>query len=148
MFGDPTKHGRWEQQIKEWMQLSVFPKLTGEGHPYNVYLIEWEDGAGYVGMTSLSIMDQVARDVGQIHSVIAHYALLPRRQAGVGYRFRCLHTNLDQPTAEALKAQEINDRRQIVHLFKSSQITHNEARQYMRRATTNRREQQRIESEE
>ena len=64
---DIARLREWEQEIKEWIQLSVFPKLSGEEEPYNVYLIEWDDGRGYVGMTGQSIITRMEQHFGQIH---------------------------------------------------------------------------------
>ena len=123
-FGDPTKHSRWEQEIKEWIQLSVFPKLSGEEDPYNVYLIEWDDGRGYVGMTGQSIITRMEQHFGQIHVGIASYEFLRRYETGIGYRFHCLHTNLDRCTAQAMEVQEIKNRTNLVNFVHNQNLLH------------------------
>ena len=96
----------------------------GEALPCNVYLIEWEDGAGYVGMTSQSIIERMARHFEQIHLGIASYEFLRRYEAGVGYRFQCLHTDLDRRTAEALEVQEIKNRTNLLNLVHNQNLLH------------------------
>ena len=104
---------------------TAFPfRLPGEALPCNVYLIEWEDGAGYVGMTSQSIIERMARHFEQIHLGIASYEFLRRYEAGVGYRFQCLHTDLDRRTAEALEVQEIKNRTNLLNLVHNQNLLH------------------------
>ena len=76
---------------------TAFPfRLLGEHDPCNVYLIKWDDGRGYVGMTGQSIITRMEQHFGQIHVGIASYEFLRRYEMGIGYRFHCLHTNLDR----------------------------------------------------
>ena len=116
------------KRIHDWhdaeqVNLAKYPlQLPGEEHPYNVYIIEWEDGMGYVGMTSQSIIQRMTRHFEKIHIGIASYEFLRRYDAGIGYRFHCLHTNLDKPTAEALEVQEIQDRDNLVNLVHNQNL--------------------------
>ena len=113
----------WEQQIKEWT-IERIPQLSGEEAPYNVYLIEWDDGRGYVGMTGQSIITRMEQHFGQIHLGIASYEFLRRYEAGIRYRFHCLHTNLDRQTAEAMEVQEIKNRTNLVNLVHNQNLLH------------------------
>ena len=49
------------ERIKHWYesQEERANLLHGECAPWNVYLIQWEDGAGYVGMTGQPIMKRM-----------------------------------------------------------------------------------------
>lgn len=126
------------KRIHDWhdaeqVNLAEYPlQLPGEEHPYNVYIIEWEDGTGYVGMTSQSIIQRMTRHFENIKIGEAQYEFVWRYEAGIGYRFKCLHTNLDRRTAEAMEAQEIKTRTKllnIVHnknlLYRNDDHTHN-----------------------
>ena len=121
---DIARLREWEQQIKEWIQLSVFPKLSEEEEPYSVYLIEWDDDRGYVGMTGQSIITRMEQHFGQIHVGIASYEFLRRYETGIGYRFHCLHTNLDRRTAQAMEVQEIKNRTNLVNLVHNQNLLH------------------------
>ena len=110
------------QRIHNWHQTEqadriAFPfQLVEERSPFNIYLIEWEDGSGYVGMTGQSIMARMARHFDQIHLGDANYEFLRRYEVGIGYRFHCLHTDLDRRAAEALEVQEIKNRTNLLNL--------------------------------
>ena len=58
-------------------------------------------------MTGQSIITRMEQHFKQIHLGIASYEFLRRYEAGIGYRFHCLHTDLDRQTAEAMEVQEI-----------------------------------------
>ena len=122
--GDREKIRRKLREIREWLQLTVFPKLVGEADPYNIYLIEWDDGRGYVGMTGQSIITRMEQHFGQIHVGIASYEFLRRYETGIGYRFHCLHTNLDRCTAQAMEVQEIKNRTNLVNFVHNQNLLH------------------------
>ena len=118
------------ERIHDWYQAEkadrhAFPfRLETEASPYNVYLIEWDDGRGYVGMTGQSIITRMEQHFGQIHVGIASYEFLRRYETGIGYRFHCLHTNLDRRTAEAMEVQEIKNRTNLVNLVHNQNLLH------------------------
>ena len=91
--------------------------LEGEGYPYNVYLIEWEDGCAYVGMTSKSILERMTSHFATIDLGIGSLGFVQRWGAGVAYRFRCLHTNLSESDARWLEIQEISARQNLINVM-------------------------------
>ena len=118
------------KRIHSWYDVeqpnrTAFPsRLLGEHAPCNVYLIEWDDGRGYVGMTGQSIITRMEQHFGQIHVGIASWEFLRRYETGIGYRFHCLHTNLDRRTAEAMEVQEIKNRTNLVNLVHNQNLLH------------------------
>ena len=114
------------ERIEQWYasgERSDFPaSIAGEGRPFNVYLIQWEDGAGYVGMTSQSIMDRMERHFENIHLGEGSYEFVWRYEAGIAYRFHCLHTNLDARQAKGLEVQEIQARENLLNLVHNKRL--------------------------
>ena len=90
--------------------------LPGEGSPYNVYIIEWEDGAAYVGMTGGAVKERVDRHFEGIDIGEGVYEFVWRHEAGIAYSVKCLHTNLDRHTAEAVERQEIRGRKRLLNI--------------------------------
>ena len=106
------------ERIKHWYesQEERANLLHGECAPWNVYLIQWEDGAGYVGMTGQPIMKRMEHHFRNIYLGIGNYDFVLRHERGIGYRFHCLHTNLTKQRAEVLEIQEIRSRNNLLNL--------------------------------
>ena len=101
-----------ERKLTQWLEKTAFPYIAGERQPHNVYLIEWEDGYSYVGKTSKSIMERMEGHFKHIDLGLGNYEFVMRYQVGIGYRFRCLHTGLDQHGAWR---KEIAGRRRLLN---------------------------------
>ena len=106
------------QRISHWYKSrkGAFPMVAGEERPYNVYLIEWEDGTGYVGVTSHSIIQRMEHHFKNIHLGCANYEFFRRYEAGIGHRFHCLHTILEAREARRLEIQEIQTRNNLLNI--------------------------------
>lgn len=108
-------------------QLAEYPlKISGEEKPFNVYIIEWDDGSAYVGYTHQSIVGRMKQHFKNIHIGVANYDFTKRYQAGIGYGFRCLHTNLDKHDAEALEIIEIQNRNNLVNIVHNQNPLHDD----------------------
>lgn len=94
-----------ERKFTECLEKTAFPNIAGERHPHNVYLIEWEDGYGYVGRTSEYIIDRMEHHFKYIDLDLGNYEFVVRYQVGIGYRFRCLHTGLNEDEACAKRSK-------------------------------------------
>ena len=106
------------ERIKHWYesQEERANLLHGECAPWNVYLIQWEDGVGYVGMTGQPIMKRMEHHFKKIHLGRGNYYFVLRHERGIGYRFHCLHTNLTKQRAEVLEIQEIRSRNNLLNI--------------------------------
>lgn len=105
-----------ERKFTEWLEKTAFPNIAGERHPHNVYLIEWEDGYGYVGRTSKSIMERMEGHFEHIDLGLGDYEFVVRYEVGIGYRFRCLHTGLNEAEAYHKEIEEITSRHRLLNV--------------------------------